>query len=283
MSALLQRAEAGEAAAPAEPIDIPEEWARREQRLAVIAQAKAELAARAQVRFEHEHAEYQRTLAAREAAAQARGKPPRGKAPAPPTPGPRAQDQVNLTDAESRLMPTSGGGFEHAYHAQASVEIDTFPIVAEHVTQHTNDQLDIAPAIEHLQALPASLGRVKVLLAETGDHRAANLERCDAAAIEPLMPASRQTHHPPLAERVAAEPVPPAKPTPVEAVAHRLRTRAGRALYAKRNATVETVFGIVKHVLGFRQFLLRGLQAVQGEWTLVCLGWNLKRLFALNP
>lgn len=180
-------------------------------------------------------------------------------------------------------MPTSGGGFEQAYNAQASVDVQTFLIVGGHVTQHTNDKLEIAPAIETLQALPASLGQIKVLLADTGYHRAANLERCDAAAIEPLMPASRQTHNPALAERFAAEPAPPATPTPVQAVQHRLRTRAGKALYAKRNATVEPVFGIIKHVLGFRQFLLRGRRAVQGEWTLVCLGWNLKRLFALNP
>lgn len=283
VAALLQRAEAGEAAAQAEPIDIPEELARREQRLAVIAAAKVELTARAQERFEHEQAEYERKLVEREAAAQARGKPPRGKAPEPPTPGPRAKDQVNLTDAESRIMPTSGGGFEQAYNAQASVDVDTFLIVAEHVTQHTNDKQEIAPAIEHLQALPAPLGQVKVLLADTGYHSAANIDRCDAAAIEPLMPASRQTHNPPLAERFAADPAPPATPTPVQAVQHRLRTLAGKVLYAKRKATVEPVFGIIKHVLGFRQFLLRGLRAVQGEWTLVCLGWNLKRLFALNP
>lgn len=257
--------------------------ARREQRLAVIAVAKTELAARAQVRFEHEQAEYERKLAAREAATQACGKPPRGNAPAPPTPGPRAKDQVSLTDAQSRLMPTSGGGFEQAYNAQASVDVETFLIVAEHVTQHTNDKLEIATAIERLQALPAPLGQVKLLLADTGYHSAVNIDRCHAVAIEPLMPASRQTHNPPLAERFAADPAPPATPTPVQAVQHRLRTRAGKELYAKRKATVEPVFGILKHVLGFRQFLLRGRRAVQGEWTLVCLGWNLKRLFALNP
>ena len=86
-----------------------------------------------------------------------------------------------------------------------------------------------------------------------------------------------------MAERLADDPpAPQSEPTPAEANAHRLRTREGKARYAKRKATVETVFGIIKHVLGFRQFLLRGLRAVQGEWALVCMGWNLKRLFALK-
>ena len=82
--------------------------------------------------------------------------------------------------------------------------------------------------------------------------------------------------------RFADDPAPPSHPSPVQATAHHLRTQAGKARYAKRKSTVETVFGIIKHVQGFRQFLLRGLRAVQGEWALVCIGWNLKRLFALN-
>ena len=85
-----------------------------------------------------------------------------------------------------------------------------------------------------------------------------------------------------MTERFAEDPVPPKNPSPVEAMQHRLHTRAGKALYAKRKSTVETVFGIIKQVLGFRQFLLRGLHAVQGEWALVCIGWNLKRLFVLK-
>ena len=85
-----------------------------------------------------------------------------------------------------------------------------------------------------------------------------------------------------MAERFAEDPAPPENPSPVKAMEHRLRTRAGKAIYAKRKSTVETVFGIIKHVQGFRQFLLRGLRAVQGEWALVCIGWNLRRLFVLR-
>jgi transposase len=264
-------------------LDLPLELKRREQRLAVIAAAKAEIEARARARFEAEQAAYERQLAEREARRERTGRKPGGKPPKAPEPGPRAKDQVNLTDAESRIMPTAGGGFEQAYNAQAGVDTETHLIVAQHVTDHTNDKQEIGPALERLDALPAPLGAVDALLADTGYHSQANLERCAAAGIDPYLPAARQGHNPPLAERLAADPPPPqGQPTPAEANAHRLRTRAGKARYAQRKATVETVFGIIKQVQGFRQFLLRGLRAVQGEWALVCMGWNLKRLFALK-
>jgi hypothetical protein len=266
-----------------EQLDIPLELKRREQRLAVIAAAKAEIEARAQARFAAEQAEYERKLAAREARTERTGRKPGGKPPKAPEPGPRPKDQVNLTDAESRIMPTAGGGFEQAYNAQAGVDTETHLIVAQHVTDHANDKQEVAPALARLDALPEALGTVEALLADTGYHSRENLERCAAAGIDPYIPAARQPHNPPLAERLADDPpAPQGEPTPAEANAHRLRTRAGKARYAKRKATVETVFGIIKHVLGFRQFLLRGLRAVQGEWALVCTGWNLKRLFALQ-
>jgi transposase len=265
------------------PLDLPAELKRREQRLAVIAAAKAEIEARAQARFEAEHAEYERKLAEREARCERTGKKPGGKPPTAPEPGPRAKDQVNLTDAESRIMPTAGGGFEQAYNAQANVDTATHLIVAQHVTDHTNDKQEVGPALERLDALPAALGTVEAMLADTGYHSQENLERCAAAGIDPYIPAARQRHNPPLAERLADDPPEPqGQPTTAEATAYRLRTRDGKARYAKRKATVETVFGIIKQVQGFRQFLLRGLRAVQGEWALVCLGWNLKRLFALK-
>jgi len=265
-----------------EQLDIPLELERREQRLAVIAAAKAEISARAHARFEAEQAEYERKLAEREARAQRRGRNPGGKPPQAPEPGPQAKDQVNLTDAQSRIMPASGGGFEQAYNAQAGVDIATHLIVEQHLTERTNDKLEIAPALERLNALPDALGHVEVLLADTGYHSRANVESCEAAGIEPLIPERRQRHNPPLSERFGDDPAAPSDPSPTEAMAHRLRTQDGKARYAQRKSTVETVFGIIKHVQGFRQCLLRGLDAVQGEWALVCIGWNLKRLFALN-
>jgi transposase len=280
---LLRLAEQADNTPLPEHLDIPLELKRREQRLAVIAAAKAEIEARAQARFQAEQAEYERKLAEREARRERTGRKPGGKPPKVPEPGPRAKDQDSLTDAESRIMPTAGGGFEQAYNAQANVDTETHLIVAQHVTDHTNDKQEVGPALAQLDALPEVLGTVDALLADTGYHSQENLERCAAAGIDPYIPEARQRHNPPLAERLADDPpAPQGEPTPSQANAHRLRTRDGKACYAKRKATVETVFGIIKQVQGFRQFLLRGLRAVQGEWALVCLGWNLKRLFALK-
>ena len=96
------------------------------------------------------------------------------------------------------------------------------------------------------------------------------------------MPEKREGHTQPLAVRSADDPEPPKDATPVQAMAHRPRTAVGKALYAKRKSTVETVFGIIKHRLGFRQFLLRGRRAEQEEWALVCIGGDLRRHFVLK-
>ena len=249
---LMRRAEQADNQPLPEQMDIPAELERREQRLEVIAAAKAEIAARAQARFEREQAEYEEKQAKREAHEKKTGKKPRGRGPKPPTPGPEPKDQVNLTDEESRIMPTSSGGFEQGYNAQAGVDIDTHLIVEEHVTQHTNDKQEVAPALENLAVLPEALGEVEALLADTGYHSEANIERCESAGIAPLIPAKREGHNLPLAERFCEDPEPPSDPTPVEATAHRLQTRVGKTLYAKRKSTVETVFGIIKQVMGFR-------------------------------
>ena len=134
-----------------------------------------------------------------------------------------------------------------------------------------------------LAALPADLGQPETLLADTGYFSAANVEACQAAGIAPLIAPGREGHHPSLDERFAAAPPAPENPTPVEAMAHRLKTPEGKKLYAQRKHTPEPVFGIIKSVLGFRQFLLRGLDHVRGEWNLVTMAWNLKRMFVLIP
>jgi len=103
-----------------------------------------------------------------------------------------------------------------------------------------------------------------------------------AAGIEPLIALGREGHHPSLSERFAGAPAAPENPKPVEAMACRLQTPEGKALYAKRKCMPEPVFGIIKSALGFRQFLLRGLENVQGEWSLVTMAWNVKRMFALK-
>jgi transposase len=278
---LMARAEAADQADLPDGMSIPEELARREQRLAEIARARAIIEARAKERHAREQAEYDAKMAAREAKIAATGKKPGGKPPAPPVEGPGPTDQVNLTDEESRIMPMPGGGFEQCYNAQAAVAAGSLLVVANDVVQATNDKQQVTPTLGRLGALPEELGEVETLLADTGYFSEANVEACVAAEVDPLIAMGRQPHYPPLAERFAPPPPPPENPTPVEAMAHRLKTREGKKLYALRKQTPEPVFGIIKSALGFRQFLLRGLDNVRGEWNLVTMAYNMKRLFAL--
>jgi len=279
---LLAKAEAADQADGPDGMSIPEELARREERLKKIAEAKAKIEARAKERYEREKAEHEAKLAAREAKEKATGKKPGGKPPAPPVEGPLPGDQVNLTDEESRIMPVSGGGFEQCYNAQAAVAEDSLLVVANGVTQAPNDKRELEPMLAKTSALPEALGKAETILADAGYFSEANVTACAAAGIEPLIAPGRQNHHPSSSERFAGAPPAPQNPTPVEAMAHRLKTPEGKALYAKRKCTPEPVFGVIKSALGFRQFLLRGLENVQGEWSLVTIAWNVKRMFALK-
>jgi transposase len=280
---LMAKAEAADAADVPDGMSIPDELARREERLRKIAEARATIEARARERHAREKAEHDARMAAREARTAATGKKPGGKPPAPPTEGPLPTDQVNLTDAESRIMPAAGGGFEQSYNAQAAVAAGSLLVVATDVVQAPNDKNQVEPMLEKIGALPDGLGKVNHLLADTGYFSAGNVAACEEAGVEPAIAMGRQPHHPPLSERFEKDPAAPDDPTPVEAMAHRLKTPQGRALYALRKQTPEPVFGIIKSALGFRQFSLRGLENVRGEWSLVTMAWNLKRMFVLNP
>jgi transposase len=279
---LMAKAEAADRADAPDGMSIPEELARRETRLAEIARAKAVIEARAKERQAREQAAYEAKIAAREAKTKVTGKKPGGKPPAPPAEGPSPSDQVNLTDEDSRIMPVAGGGFEQCYNAQAAVAAGSLLVVAGDVVQAPNDKQQLEPMLEQFDALPEALGDVETLLADSGYFSAANVEACAQAGIDPLIAMGRQSHHQPLAERFAPPPPEPVDPTPPEAMAHRLKTPEGRKLYALRKQTPEPVFGIIKSVLGFRQFLLRGLENVRGEWSLVTMAWNIKRIFALR-
>jgi len=279
---LMAKAEAADQADIPDGMSIPDELARREERLKKIAEARAKIEARAKERYEREQAEHQAKLAAREAKEKATGKKPGGKPPAPPVEGPLPTDQVNLTDEESRIMPVAGGGFEQCYNAQAVVAEGSLLVVAGDVVQAPNDKQQLEPMLAKTGALPEELGKAETMLADNGYFSEANVKACEAAGIEPLLAMGRDSHHPSLSERFAGAPPAPENPTPVEAMAHRLQTPEGKKLYALRKCIPEPVFGIVKSVLGFRQFLLRGLENVRGEWSLVTMAWNLKRMFVLK-
>lgn len=280
---LLALAEQADQSNVPDGISLPEEIQRREDRLKAMAEAKTKIEARAKARFEREQAEYKAKLAAREEKQKKNGRKPGGRPPKPPTAGPKAKDQLNLTDEESRIMPVAGGGFEQSYNAQAAVDVDSMLVMAPAVTQACNDKDQIEPMLAQLAALPESLGKADTLLADTGYFSAKNVAACEKAGIDPHIAVKRENHHqPPLAR--FAEPMPITEgSTPVERMVHKLQTQAGRTVYALRKQTVEPVFGIIKSVLGFRQFSLRGLNKVSGEWALVCLAWNLKRMAVLRP
>ena len=280
---LLALAEQVDGANLPDGLSIPAELARREQRLAAIAAAKTKIEERAAERHAREQADYEAKLAARAVKAAATGKAPRGKAPSPPQPGPRPTDQINLTDEDSRIMPVAGGGFEQCYNAQAMVDTETMLVLVPAVTQAPNDKPQVVPMLERLQALPEGLNQPEQLSADAGYCSADNVDACEQAGIEPLIALGRERHHPPITERFTEPAALPADATPVQRMGQRLKTRAGRAAYALRKQTVEPVFGIIKSVMGFRQFLTRGLDNVQNEWTLVCLAWNLKRMAVLRP
>ena len=279
---LLGKAEAADQADVPDGMQVPDELARLEKRLAEITRAKAVIEARAKERHARERAEYEARMAEREAKQAQTGKKPGGRVPQPPVEGPLPTDQVNLTDEESRIMPVAGGGFEQCYNAQAAVAEDSLLVVATDVVQAPNDKQQLEPVLGKIAGLPAELGKVGELLGDNGYFSEGNVNACAAAGIEPVIAMGREAHHPSLAERFAEDPTPPKDPTPVEAMRHRLQTKEGKKRYALRKQTPEPVFGIIKSVLGFRQFLLRGLDKVRGEWSLVTMAWNMKRMFALT-
>ena len=278
---LLQRAETvGGSGSPG--LDWPAELKRREDRLHKIAEVKAEIERRAQARDAQERADYEAKQAERAAKEQACGRKLGGKKPREPSSGPRPHDQMNFTDEDSRIMPVSGGGFEQAYNAQATVEMATLLIIGAHMTQHVNDKQEVEPALEELAKLPETLGTVERAALDNGYYSQSNVETLVDHGIEPFIAVGRQSHHQALEERWTPLPEAPKNPDVVSTMKYRLKTQEGKAFYAKRKTTVEPVFGIIKEVMGFRRFLLRGLEAVKGEWRLVCLAFNLKRLCVLR-
>jgi transposase len=262
-------------------MDIPDEIALRQERLARLAEAKTVLEARAQERYELEKAEYDAKLRARDEKAQRTGRKPGGRPPTPPSSAPQDNDQYNFTDPESRIMKcSSSAGFEQAYNTQVGVDQNSLFIVACALSNHPNDKAETKPT---LQALPIELGTPPAAALDNGFFSPSNISALEERGIEPYIATGREPHHQSWQERFAAEPQPPsADASPQVQMAYKLRTEIGKAIYRLRKCTVEPVIGIIKAVLGFRQFSLRGLDAASGEWCLVCLAFNIKRFHALS-
>lgn len=177
-------------------MSLPEEIKRREDRLAVMVQARIKIEARAAERYQQEKAAYDEKMSRRSAKQEQTGKKPGAKPAEPPHAGPKAGDQINLTDEESRIMPVSGGGFEQAYNAQGAVDASSMLVVATAVSTAPNDKEQRLPMLQTLAAQALTHGEVRHLIADTGFYSETNLRACVEAQIDPLIAVARDEHHP---------------------------------------------------------------------------------------
>lgn len=260
---------------------LPEEIAHRTKRLKQIRQAKAMIEERAARRYQDEKAAYEEKMAKRARKEQKTGKKIPGRKPKPPEPGPREKDQVNFTDPESRIMPTSNNGFQQAYNAQAAVDMDSYLILGGHLSQSPNDKKELKPTLADLKELPKKLGSLDRMAADAGYFSEDNLTEASDHNLDPYISTSRRQHHPSWKQRISEPDPPPEAPSPREQMKWKLQTEEGKDFYAKRKNTVEPVFGVLKEAIGFRQFMLRGIQKASGEWKLLQCAYNLKKMNAL--
>jgi transposase len=278
---LFTRAEQSEQLQVTDGLVVHEEIARRQDRLTRLAQAKVVLETRAAERAAVEQAEYETKMTERAEKERKSGRRLGGRPPAPPVPGPHEGDQYNFTDPESRIMknPTNAG-FEQDYNAQVAVDQKSLLIVGCALSNHPNDSQEAEPT---LQTIPPAIGTPEAAALDTGYFGPATLAACAKRGIEPSIATGRDPHHASWQQRFAPLPDPP--PDDASALvkmAYKLKTALGKAIYGARKCTVEPVIGIIKEVLGFRQFSLRGIQGATGEWNLVCLAFNLKRFHTLS-
>jgi transposase len=284
---LLAKAEQADSTPLEEGLTIPDEIQRRQERKAKLAAARAAIEARAQARAAAEMAEYKAKLKER-AARKDQGEKPRGPEPKEPSPQPKPSDQYNFTDPDSRIMKAgSGQHFEQSYNAQAAVEVDSRLIVGERVSQAPNDKEQLVPTVA---AIGQPVESVAAVLTDSGFYSEAAVQAVEQnAAGQPTgttvyAAVEKKEHHRTVSDlEKKDEPDAPAAGASVgEIIKHRLQTAVGKATYKLRQQTVEPVFGIIKSILGFRQFLLRGKEKVSLEWQLVCVAYNLKRLHLMG-
>jgi transposase len=240
-------------------ISIPEEIQRREDRLKKIGEAKRVIEQRRKESYKQEKEEYDQKMKARKQKEKATGKKTKGREPKPPSEQPDDKAQYNFTDPESRIMKT-GNGFDQCFNAQAGVNEDMI-IIGNYSNSHCNDKKEFLPM---LGSFPDDFKpEITTAVADTGYYSDFNIKNCPET-IKPIIAKSKEKHN-----------------NYIDKILNP-RTNKEDEIYRKRKHTVEPVFGIIKEVLGFRRFLLRGEENTDSEWSLVCLGYNLKRLFKLS-
>ena len=281
---LAGRAQQAENQETKEALDIPAELTRREDRKAALQQV---IEARAKEMAAAQQADYQAKQAKRKVQREA-GKKPRGPEPTPPSAAPDPKAQYNFTDPESGVMKAgSGQHFEQCFNAQAAVD-EAMLIVGECVSVAANDKKELPPTVAAIS--PVVAPQVKTILTDSGFYSEAAVKAVEQnpdgtpTGVTVYAAVEKSDHHKTVADLLPQpEPLAPGpEATPKEVMAHRLKTTLGKMLYKLRKQTVEPVFGIIKEVMGFRRFSLRGQAKVSLEWTLVCVSYNLKRLFALK-
>jgi len=258
-------------------LDVPKEIERREGRLEKIREAKKVVEERAKARYAKEKDEYDSNMKKREQKQKETGKKPGGRKPKPPSESPNEKDQYNFTDPESRIMKTPKG-FDQCYNGQAAVT-DDMVIVGAYSNTHVNDKQEFIPVIN---AVPQGLlEKVTTAVADTGYFSQKNITDCEQMDIVPIIATSREQHNSFLDNVLKG--LPEKKCTiPEKSTNNPLSEEECREIYKNRKQTVEPVFGIIKEILGFRRFSLRGEQETDAEWSLVCAAYNLKRFFKMS-
>ena len=261
-------------------LDLISEIALRRKQQINLSQAKAVLEARAEACYQAELADYEAKLQERTEKAQRTDRKPGGRPPQPPTPGVGDKEQYNFTDPDSAITKNSANsGFDQNYNTQVAVEQRSLLIVANTLSAHPNDKQEAVPTLD---AIPPVIGKPEAGALDNGYFSAHNITEFQARGVEPYIATGREPHHHCWQDYFKEQAAPPpADATPKEKMAYKLQTEIGQAIYGLRKCTVEPVIGIIKEVLGFRQFSLRGLLKAAGEWNLVCIGFNLKRLHTL--
>lgn len=276
ISNLLSLAEAKDEKEKDFELDMPKEIERREGRLQKIREAKKVVEQRSKERYTKEKDEYDAKMKERQEKELETGKKTRGKVPKSPTEAPNAKDQYNFTDPESRLMKTPKG-FDQCYNGQAAVT-DEMVIVGAYSTAHANDKQEFIPTIN---AVPEGLSEeITTAVADTGYFSQKNITDCEQKDIAPIIATSRQKHNSFLDNVLKGQPQQDCTISEKKNN-NSLSEEECRGIYKKRKQTVEPVFGIIKEILGFRRFSLRGEVETDAEWSLVCSAYNLKRFFKM--
>lgn len=278
---LLKKAEQADQEGETQRGELPEELQRREKLKEKMQKARQLLEERAKKKAQSERADYERKVKAREQRKGSR-KGPKIK---PPKSEPDPRKQINLVDADSGLMrKNKRAGYEQCYNAQAVVDADGSQLVlATRVSNNASDRRELATDVE---AISETVGVPKNVLADSGYACEEEVQKLQKRKMDVYVSTGaesrhQQRQHDLRPKRVIKTVKEPKAPWLIE-MKEKLQTDQGRALYALRKQTVEPVYGIIKQAMGFRQFLLRGIEKVDAEWELVSLAYNMKRLWNLK-